>query len=408
MKQYSEKYKDYSRSILLGAFAGIGLALVFSAGFFMRDVVDIPRVLAFPAATETEGYSLLDEVQILLDQHYLREQPDYALRQYAAIRGVLSSLQDRGTFFIEPPVARSESDVLAGTYGGIGVSIQRNAAGEFVLYPFPDGPAARAGIQDGDILKIINGTILEMSVQQDAVDQMLRGEVKDDNGVEIVIGRDGAEIGLFILFDIINVPSVLWRVLADDERIGYIQILRFTSRTPDEVAMALQELSTNDIGAIVLDLRNNSGGLLQEAIEVASIFLDGGVILYEKTRNGERAFEAEDEGRASEIPMAVLVNQGTASAAELVAGAVQDHDRGILIGQTTFGKGTIQQIFQLSDQSSIHITSAEWFTPDRKTLDGVGITPNIPMIPDINGRDVEIGEAIRYLQDQIGAQSNTQ
>lgn len=398
-QRLESNYKVYSRSLLQGALAGVVLALVFGAGFLMRDILD-------PQPVSQEGFHLLDEVQVQLDRHYLREQPTYTERQYAAIRGLLTTLGDRNTFFIDPPVARSESDVLAGTYGGIGVNLHRNAEGEFVLHPFIDSPASNAGIQDGDVLVAINGEWLDISFQQDAVDQMMRGEVKDDNGVEITVRRAEEEVTTFILFDVINVPSLIWRTVEQDERLAYIQILRFTSRTPDELAGAATSISADDIEAVILDLRNNGGGLLQESVEVASVFLDSGVAVHEQTNHDERTIEVEDGGAIIDRPLVVLVNQGTASAAELVAGAIQDNERGVLIGQRTYGKGTIQQIFTLSDSSSVHITSAEWFTPNRNAIDGVGLEPDIVMIPDENGRDVEIGEGIRYLQQQLDLQND--
>jgi carboxyl-terminal processing protease len=395
------------RSLLVGAIAGVGLALVFCAGFFIRDVVNVPSVFAAQTSDPDDGYPLLEEVQGLLDQHYLRGQPSPIERQYAAIRGVLGSLNDRNTFFIEPPVAQSESDVLAGTYGGIGVTIQRNGAGNFVLFPFLDSPSAQAGIQDNDILIKINGVELSLSESQDAIDQMLRGDVKEGNGVEITVLRQAEELTAFIEFQVINIPSVQSRALVEDERIGYIQIFRFTSRTPDEIFSAIENLSADNIQGLILDLRNNSGGLLQESIDVASVFLDGGIVLYERTKSDERVFEATSVGEVTDLPLVVIVNSGTASAAELVAGAIQDRERGILIGQTTYGKGTIQQIFSLTDGSSIHITSAEWLTPNMNALDGAGLNPDISMIPDENGRDVEIGEALRYLNDLLAESSAT-
>jgi carboxyl-terminal processing protease len=411
VKNVPTKYREYRRSMVMGALTGLGLAIAFMFGFVARDFAgDLAPALANNSSSEVESYPLLDEVQQLIDQHYLREQPDYTQRQYGAIRGMLSSLEDRFTFFIEPPVAQSESDVLAGTYGGIGVQLQRAESGEFVLFPFPDGPAAKAGIEDGDVLKEVNGMTVDLSQQQDVVDQMLRGEVAEGSGVELTVlkAQTEEEFTTFILFDVINVPSVVWRVLAEDEQIGYIQILRFTSRTPEELATAITELRGSEIESLVLDLRNNSGGLLQESVQVAGQFLEGGVIVYEKTNNDEEAFTAESGGLATDIPMVILVNQGTASAAELVAGAIRDRGRGIMIGQTTYGKGTVQQIFTLSDKSSIHITSAEWFTPSRNELDGLGLKPDIEMIPDENGRDIELGEAIRYLQqEQVAAQEES-
>ena len=402
MQNPSDNFKELRRSLLIGILFGIIMAVVFFAGFLLRDFVDVPPV--FAATSEAEegntGYDLLDEVQQLIDDHYLHEQPDYVTRQYAAIRGMLSSLDDRNTFFIEPAVAQSESDVLAGTYGGIGVNLSRNAAGEFVIFPFPDGPAANAGLLDNDVIVQIGDYVMLNTEQQDVVDQMLRGEVRDNDGVEITVSREDREdtVTVFVPFDVINIPSILWRVLPEDSRIGYIQIMRFTNRTPDEFLAAVDGLTSENIEAVVIDLRHNGGGLLRESIEIAGNFLDGLVVLYEVTVEGEQVFEAESGGQLLDLPLVVLVNGGTASAAELVAGALQDHDRGILIGQTTYGKGTIQQIFSLSDSSSIHVTSAEWFTPDRHRIDSVGLEPDIMMIPDENGRDIEIGEAIIYLQ----------
>ena len=409
MQKPSDKYSEFRKSIFIGITMGMLLAIVFFAGFFSRDFLEIPSVFASNTDATNDGnetYALVDEVQNLLNRHYLREQPEYSQRQYAAIRGVLQSLGDRNTFFIEPAVARSESDVLAGTYGGIGVNLSRNADGNFVLFPFPDGPAIRAGVLDNDVLVSVNGAEITPALQQDAVDQMLRGEVTDESGVELIVRRQIAndeetEETLFILFDVINIPSVLWRVIQEDSRIGYLQVMRFTSRTPEEVQSALASLNEADIEALILDLRNNGGGLLQESVEVASEFLDGGVVLYQESIDSERTFEATPDGGAINLPLVVLVNGGTASAAELVAGALQDYEQGILMGQTTYGKGTIQQIFPLSDSSSIHVTSAEWFTPDRNVIDGAGLEPDITMIPDENGRDIEIGEAVRYLREQI-------
>lgn len=407
MQKTSDKYRDFQKSIFIGVSFGILLAIVFFAGFFTRNFLDIPSAFASntTVADDDESYALLDEVQQLLNSHYLREQPDYTQREYAVIRGLLGALGDRNTFFIEPAVARSESDVLAGTYGGIGVNLSRNAEGNFVLFPFPDGPAIEAGVQDNDVLFAVNGEAITPAMQHDVVDQLLRGEVRDGNGVELTVqrGEDATEETLFVLFDVINIPSVLWRVTQEDQRIGYLQVMRFTNRTPEEVQTALDGLNDANIDALVLDLRGNGGGLLQESVEVASEFLDGGVVLYQQSIDSERTYEATEGGRATEIPMVVLVNGGTASAAELLAGALQDYERGVLIGQLTYGKGTIQQIFPLSDSSSIHITSAEWFTPDHNVIDGVGLQPDIPMIPDENGRDIEIGEAVRYLQEQMGA-----
>ena len=402
MRNISDKPRQIWRSILLGLLCGVGIALVFTAGFFFRDLVGLPvRVSA--SASENDSYPLLDEVQTLLDAHFVREQPDYPTRQYAAVRGMLSSLADPYTFFIDPPVAASESDVLAGTYGGIGVQVQRSEAGELVLYPFDDSPALEAGIEAGDVLRAVNGQVVDVTLPQDTIDQLLRGEVRDGSGVEITVDKvdSGESYTTFVPFAVINVPSIVWRVLQEDPEIGYVQIMRFTSRTPEELTSAVQELRASDISGLVLDLRGNTGGLLQESITVADEFIDSGVIVYERDNSGEQAHNANGGGVAVDLPLTVLVNERTASGAELVAGAIQDLERGVLIGGTTYGKGTVQQIFPLSDGSSLHVTSSEWFTPNHQPLDQVGLLPDIPMEPDPNGLDVDLGEAIRHLQDSL-------
>ncbi len=384
---------NYRRSLIFGALIGLGIGVAFAAGFFVRGLTD-----PIKAQAAENNYSLLNEVQTLIDQHYLRQQPDEHQREYGAIRGMIATLNDKYTFFVDPPVAASESDVLAGTYGGVGLQLERSEEGKLVVYPFKDSPALQKGIRDGDELIAINDKPVDLTFQPDVLDQMLRGEVKKDNGVNLaVVKPDGTKLTVFVPFAVINVPSVIWRMLADTPQFGYVQITLFTSRTPDELKVALSDLIGNDVKALVLDLRNNSGGLLKESVDVASQFLDGGVVVFERTNSVENPLNAATNGLATHIPLVVLVNQGTASAAELVAGAIRDRQRGILVGQTTYGKGTVQQIFRLSDNSSLHITAAEWLTPNQQHLDGHGLEPTISMIPDVNGRDVELGEAVRQL-----------
>lgn len=379
----------------------LGLAVVliavgFTGGVFIgrSDSATAQDGTEFPLLNETIGY---------IEDFFVKDKPTDKALEYAVVRAYLQGLNDPYTFFIEPAVAASESDALAGRYGGIGVDIQRNEQGEFVLYPFADSPATRAGILEGDILLAINDSPVDLTSSMDVIRQATRGEIVDGAGVKLKVRNQNAteEREYFILFEEILVPSVTWRTLFEAPEIGYIKILSFTSRTPEEFKQAVAELRDQNIQALVLDLRGNSGGLLQESLTIAGEFLDGGILSIERRVEGENTVTDENGGVMTDLPLVVLVNNQSASASEIVAGAIQDNDRGILIGQVTYGKGSIQRIFPLSDSSSIHVSTALWLTPDGKTLDGQGLTPNITMIPDENGRDVELGEAVRTLRQQL-------
>ena len=387
------------RSILLGLGLGGLLALVFAAGFLLSDQLDT-QAMAAPASGG--DFAMLDEVQALLDRFYVREQPAYRQREYGAIRGMLGTLNDPYTFFVEPSTAASESDVLAGTYGGVGVQVVRGGPGELILYPFADGPAAAAGIQADDRLVAINQQQLDPAISLDVVDQLLRGEVRSGSGVTITVERDGEELEFFVEFAVINVPSVVWRMLGDG--IAYLQIMRFSARTPDELSAAAGALLAAGAQGLVLDLRDNAGGLLQESIQAADVFVDDGVLVYEVSPSGEHSFNSTTGGLLADLPLRVLVNGRTASGADIVAGAIRDSGRALLVGEPTYGKGTVQQILPLSDTSSLHITSSEWFTPARQPLDQVGLTPDVPVTPDPSGIDNALAAAVEGVQVELALQ----
>jgi len=384
------------KSLIRGITFVLLLGSAFVAGFIVRGRESV-------TAQEIHDFPLLTEAVAFVNEVFVKEKPEDKEIEYELIRSYLRSLGDPNTFFIEPVVAASESDVLAGRYGGIGVEIQRNEDSHFVLYPFEGSSAERVGIRDGDLIVSINGEIINLGSSMDVVRQALRGEIVEGSGVTLVVRNINEEVEreYFVPFDEVLVPSVTWRPLFEDESIGYINISRFTNRTPDEFSEAVAGLREAEVTSLILDLRGNAGGLLQESIQIAGEFFDGGLLSSEERVSGDTVKEDEAGGLLLDLPLVVLVNSGTASASEIVAGAIQARDRGILIGQQTYGKGSIQSIFGLSDESSIHVTVALWHTPDGSLLDGIGLTPDITMIPDENGRNVELGEAIRHLQSIV-------
>ena len=178
----------------------------------------------------------------------------------------------------------------------------------------------------------------------------------------------------------ILIPSVSYRILDEHPDIGYIQLTRFSGESSNEIHTALVELQAGGAQRLILDLRHNGGGLLDAAVDVADHFLQGGPVMIQQSRDrAEQAYEADAEAVAGTMPLAVLVDGGTASSAEIVAGALQDHERAILVGSQTFGKGSVQLVYDLSDGSSVHVTSSRWYTPDYHQIDEQGLTPDVPV-----------------------------
>ncbi len=349
-------------------------------------------------ARQSVDYPILYEARALLKQYYLGELPPDSNLDYGAVRGLLTAIGDPYTVFLEPPSQELEAQSLQGEFGGIGVSLRRNETGEMVVSPFPDYPAAQAGIQEGDVLVAVDGWAITPEMTTDEVSALVRGSVGTAVKVTVRHGADAPrEVELVRVK--VEIPSVTSRVLEQDVLIGLVAISRFSEKTPEETQQVIDDLQSRGIVQVILDLRGNGGGLLDSAINTASLFFEGGVIMYEDQHGeAERVVEATGVGLEAGLPLAVLVNHGTASAAEILAGALRDRGRAPLIGQPTYGKGSVQLIFELSDHSSIHITNARWFTPGRAQIDGVGLKPDIEMAPGADGADPELDRAILYLQ----------
>ena len=349
-------------------------------------------------ARQSVDYPILHEARALLDQYYLGELPADSKLDYGAVRGLLTALGDQYTVFLEPPSQELEAQSLQGEFGGIGVGIRRNEVGEVVMSPFPDHPAIQAGIREGDVLVAVDGNLITLEMTTDEVSALVRGMI----GTSVMITfrhESDAPREVELVRVKVEIPSVTSRVLEQDATIGLVVISRFSEKTPEETRNAIDDLQSKGIVRVVLDLRGNGGGLLDSAVNTTSIFFEEGVIMYENQHGeAERIYEASGSGWETDLPLAVLVNHGTASAAEILAGALQDRGRAPLIGQPTYGKGSVQLIFELSDHSSIHITNARWFTPSRAQIDGVGLKPDIEMAPGADGADPELDRAVLYLQ----------
>jgi carboxyl-terminal processing protease len=323
-----------------------------------------------------EGYEELKtftEVLSVIKKHYVEEVKTKDL-VYAAIKGMLNSLDPHSSFM--PPEEYKEMQVeTKGEFGGLGIQVGMKDDMLTVVAPLEDTPAFRAGIMAGDkIVKINNEPTRGMSLQ-DAVTKM-RGAPK--TSITIGILREGWKEpkDFTITREIIKIRSVKSKVIQGD--IGYIKISQFQEQTATDLATALKKLEEEKINSLILDLRNNPGGLLNSAIDVSSEFLpEGKLVVYTKTRSGEKTdFDTEGDNHFTK-PMIVLVNQGSASASEIVAGALKDWNRAVILGTQTFGKGSVQTVIPLSDGSGLRLTTAKYYTPKGKSIQNTGITPDI-------------------------------
>lgn len=373
----------------------------FGAGYLLRELTG-GRPAASLAHAEPD-MALYQEAIDLVNEHFLGALPDSRQMTYGAIRGSLSEINDPYTLFIEPADRDIERERLQGTFGGIGAYISRSEeTGDVVLDPIPGNPAQTAGIVSGDVLLAVDGTEITTDMTVPEIVEIIKGEKGTE--VTLTIRRDGEAVPLEIQVvrgDIL-LPSVSFRVLDADPTAGYILLSRFSGESGNEVAVAIQDLQAAGATRFILDLRQNGGGLRDAAVDVADHFLNEGTILYiQSQEEGEREFSASPDSLAADEPLVVLVDRGTASASEIVAGALQDHERAILIGDgPTFGKGSVQLVFDLSDGSSVHVTSARWYTPDRNQIDQQGLEPDIMVEVTQedrdNGRDPVLERAVEY------------
>jgi carboxyl-terminal processing protease len=311
----------------------------------------------------------------LVKKNYVEDVKDKEI-VYSAIKGVVESLDPHSTF-LNPEMYKEMQSETKGEFGGIGIEITIKDGFPTVITPIEDTPASKAGLRPGDhIIKIDGKPTKNMGLVE--VVKMIRGQ--KGKPVTLTIMREGftAPKDFTIVREIIKVKSVKYRTL--EEGYAYVKITQFQERTSEDLRKAFAEITKDNkqIKGVVLDLRNNPGGLLDQAVAVADEFIKEGLIVSIEGRNREAKmrFFAEREDVYTG-PLVVLVNEGSASASEIVAGALKDHRRAIIVGTKTFGKGSVQTIFPLSDGSAVKLTTAKYFTPKGRSIQGQGIVPDI-------------------------------
>ncbi|HTP10399.1 MAG TPA: S41 family peptidase [Anaerolineae bacterium] len=372
---------------------GLLIELAFFAGIMLGP--QLTGVLA--GRPLSSGHApLLDEAWEIAESQFYGQVPTDQARTYGAVRGMIESFKDPYTVFVEPPQTELQSQQLSGKFGGIGASIRREEDGRYALSPFPDQPAAKAGVQEGDVLTKVDDTPITTEMRLDDVTSLLRGEV--GTPVKIEVDRSGQPLAFNIARAEISVPSVTWRILSQAPDVGYLKLNIFAQTSKDELVKAIDDLKQHGAKKLILDLRDNGGGLLDAAIEIGGQFVDGKIVSEKRSGGEVHDFIADPTGAARDMPLVVLVNGGTASASEIVSGAIQDKGRGVLVGTKTYGKGSVQNVVPLSDGSSLHVTIAEWLTPNGRQISGQGLVPEVVVELSAddaaNGRDPQLDRAI--------------
>jgi carboxyl-terminal processing protease len=399
--------------IVSGAFiAGFGAGAVVaplspalsSAGlelpFRRPDGTPTPTVILEPSEEEEAAFDLFWEVWHILEEEYYGQLPDENGMTYGAIQGVLDTLDDEYTAFSDPEVARILREDMSGSFEGIGAFVRLRDDGRLMIVaPMEGQPAEAAGLRAGDIVLEADGVSLEGMNIYEAI-QHIRGP--EGTVVRLKVLREGTAEPFIVEVERANIPMPTIEAKMLDDGIAYVKLFDFNSRANARLKDTLEELLAQNPRGLIFDLRNNPGGFLDEAVDVASQFVAEGDILIERFSDGrEKVYEARSGGLALEIPVVALVNAGSASASEIVAGALQDSGRATLIGETTFGKGSVQLVHNLRDGSELRVTVARWFTPNDRLIHGQGLEPDIAveLTPeDLDAdRDPQLDRAVEYL-----------
>ena len=346
-------------------------------------------------------FQRLSEVWELLNREQIDgENLDPLVISDGAIRGMLTALGDPYAGFLDREQFSLENEDIRGFFGGIGAEVGIRDGVMTILAPMPDTPAEAAGVRPGDVILEVDGeSIRGLSLLE--VVRLIRG----DKGTKVTLLlrhlSSAQPVLIEIERDIINLESVT--LLMQVGRIGHLRLSGFTGTTNDDLVKALERFERSQGVGLVLDLRNNPGGLVSAVVDVTSQFIKDGLVLYQVDAKGNRRnWGVKSGGKALDIPMVVLVNEFSASASEVFTGAIIDNGRATVVGTTTFGKGSVTNLWPLDDGSGVNFTTARWFTPNGLLIEGEGITPDVLLEPaGDDDDDVYLDRAIEILKEQI-------
>ncbi len=414
--QHESRRSGTSRIVLMVTLGLLLAAVVFAAGFVTGSSLTASGVLGSdlqvpvvpfgaPGAARAEEEEVdLDvfwEVWNTLESRFYYDLPSEEERIQGAIEGLVESVNDPYTAYVPPEAARILNEDSTGMFEGIGAFVEEAPEGGiYIIRVFEGGPAEQAGLRAGDIVVGVDGVDITDKILGESL-PLIRGPAGTKVTVTVVRSGEPGLLEFTIERARLEVPTVESRLLEDD--IGYVALFEFNARASERLRDTIRDLRGEGAQSLILDLRDNPGGFLDESIRVADLFLGEDVVVIQRDVDGkERSFTSDSGDLAEDIPLVVLVNENSASASEIVAAAIQDNERGTLIGQTTFGKGSVQLQYDLSDGSLLRVTYAAWYTPDDRSITGQGVTPDIIVeasAGDIEAQtDTQLERAIEFLQ----------
>lgn len=357
--------------------------------------------LSTPGASSSLDVNLMNEVIRRLRSQWYGDFPSDDRLTDGALRGMVSSLGDPYTAYIEPQYAKILEQDMTSTFEGIGATLRQTSGGAVqIVRTFEGSPANKGGVLPGDIIDAVNGTkVTGLSTYEVAA--LVRGPKGTTVTLTLRRNDQPKPFDLALSRAAITIPLVASRMVGDG-KIAYVSLFDFSQQASTQLNKKLGDLLKQNPQGVILDLRDNPGGLLTQAVDVGDIFLKEGVFIIERDNKGnEKRDSTTNRGSAQDIPLVVLVNGGSASAAEIVAGAIQDYGRGKLIGETTFGKGSVQSPQLLPNGGQLRITIQHWYTPKNRGIHGTGITPDFVVgrtpADEKAGRDTQLDAAVDYL-----------
>lgn len=389
--------KGFLQGALCGALAMLLVAGLVSCGLRMKDGG------SGQDAVDSSAQKKVSELKELIDQNYMGDVDEKQLEE-GIYKGYISGLDDPYSVYYDEEETKSLYETTEGEYQGIGAVLSQNMnTGIITLVQiYDDSPAMKAGLKDNDILYKVNGEEVT-GVELTEVVSHIKGEKGTTVEMTVLRGADNEEVTVTATRDTVEAQTVKYEMM--DSQIGYVAVSEFDSVTYEQYQKALEDLEGQGMKGLVVDLRNNPGGNLNTVCDMLDLMLPKGLIVYTEDKDGNRQEASSDDEKQFKLPLAVLVNGNSASASEIYAGAIQDYGIGDIVGTQTYGKGVVQQIFDLNDDTCVKLTIAKYFTPKGRSINGKGITPDVEIEyeADENNPDADnqLDKAVETIKNKL-------